>query len=143
MEMQDKIIEKIKSDYSGWTGEVHKEAIDIVIELIEDYDIDIEDYESTEEFIEVLEDKGYIHEAVDGFIPMYNADLYEWVKDNGHVVMEAMKEYGYEMKDVESFEQMISQGYFYQLENLVREVLFNNWIEEYKEGLENEKTKSV
>ena len=133
MEMQDKIIEKIKSDYSGWTGEVHKEAIDIVIE----------DYESTEEFIEVLEDKGYIHEAVDGFIPMYNADLYEWVKDNGHVVMEAMKEYGYEMKDVESFEQMISQGYFYQLENLVREVLFNNWIEEYKEGLENEKTKSV
>ena len=143
MVMKDKIIEKIKSDYSGWNDGVHKEAVNCVISLIEDYDIDIEDYESTEEFIEVLEDKGYIHEAVDGFIPMYNADLYEWVKDNGHVVMEAMKEYGYEMKDVESFEQMISQGYFYQLENLVREVLFNNWIEEYKEGLENEKTKSV
>ena len=141
MEMKNKIMEKIKSDYSGWTGEVHKEAIDIVIELIEDYDIDIEDYETTEEFIEALEDDGYISEAVDGFVPIYNADLYEWVKDNGHHVTDAINEYGYN-KDVD-FEQMISQGYFYQLDNLVREVLWSDWIEDYKEGLENEKTKSV
>ena len=133
MVMKDKIIEKIKSDYSGWNDGVHKEAVNCVISLIEDYDFDIEDYETTEEFIEALEDEGYINEAVDSFTPIYNYELYDWVKDNGHEVMDAMEEYGYEMKDIESFEKMIQIGYFYQLENLVKEVLWNDWIEEYKE----------
>ena len=134
MEMKDKIIEKIKSDYSGWTGGVHKEAIDIIESLIDGYyDVNIEDYETTEEFIQELEDNGYVHECIDSHVPIYYSDLYYWVKDNGNVIMDAMEEYGYEMKDVESFEKMIQIGYYYQLENLVKEVLCNDWIEEYKE----------
>ena len=131
MEMKDKIMEKIKSDYSGWTGGVNKEAIDIVESLIKNYDINIEDYETTEEFIEALEDEGYINEVVDNYVPIYNNDLYYWVKGNGHFVMEAMQEYGYEIKNIESFEKMIQLGYYYQLENLVKEVLWNDWIEDY------------
>jgi hypothetical protein len=131
MEMKNKIIENIKSEYSGWTGGVHKDAVDIVISLIENYDINIEDYKTTEEFIEELEDNGYISEAIDSYVPIYYSDLYYWVKDNGHEVMDAMQEYGYEMKDLESFDKMIQIGYFYQLEKVVREVLFNDWIEDY------------
>ena len=137
MEMKDKIIKKIESAYSGWLerDDVHKEAVQCVIELIENYGVDIEDYETTQEFYEALEDNGYIHERVDSYVPIYYSDLYFWVRDNGNVVMEAMENYCYEMKDIESFEKMIQIGYFYQLENLVREVLFNDWIEEYKEEL--------
>jgi len=131
MEMKNKIIENIKSEYSGWTGGVNKEAVDVVISLIENYGVDIEDYETTEEFIEELEDNGYIHEVIDSYVPIYYSDLYYWVKDNGHEVKDAMENYGYEMKDVKSFDDMIQIGYFYQLENLVREVLWGNWIEDY------------
>jgi len=134
MEMKNKIIEKIKSDYSGWNDGVHREAVQCVIQLIENYGVDIEDYDTTEEFIEELEDNGYIHEVIDSYIPIYNADLYEWVKDNGHFVTDAINEYGYNEKI--DFEQMIRQGYFYQLNELVREVLFNDWIEDYKEEVE-------
>lgn len=131
--MKSKIIENIKAHYSGWTGGVHKQAVDIVESLIENYDVHIEDYETTEEFIQVLEDEGYIHQSVDSHVPVYNTELYYWVKDNGHHVTDAINEYGYDYKM--SFEEMISQGYFYQLENLVKEILWNNWIEEYKEGI--------
>ena len=135
MEMKNKIMEKIKSDYSGWTGGVNKEAIDVVESLIKNYDINIEDYETTEEFIEALEDEGYINEVINNAVPIYNNDLYYWVKDNGHFVMEALQEYGYEIKDIESFERMIMIGYYYKLESFVYGILYNNWIEDYKKEL--------
>jgi len=116
-----------------------------------DWNIDLEEYETAEEFEEFLNDELWINDSVTGNASgSYYCNSYkamEEVKENLPEVMEALTECGYNAQDIgnmfisEEWEKLDVIARCFYLEQAISEVLEEMEIEEVIEQLKEEKEK--
>ena len=132
IEMKKQAIKYITKELedTNRNDKISSEALELHRDLLENYsDVDSEEiegdeFESYADWFEHMSGEGYVHEVVDGGVPIMNYKLIEYVAENDNAVDYidlSIEEYGYE--DSFSFIDLIRRGYYEHLNQKV-----SDWV---------------
>ena len=127
-----------RAELNSNVSEVKFEALEVAEELLFDYPVEWEDFGVFEDIVIEFNAEGYFHEVIERAVPIYNYKLFDWAKNYYEFVDDAKQE-GL-IEDSADLIQQLRGGYYYHMEQLLRDTLYEFGM--FLEKAEDEKARA-